>query len=111
MPGMSRPTRRDGRSRFPGSEPTRMEIQRVTRHLDPMRVEEAYRQGIFPMADTARGVVTWHRPRWRAVLPLEAFHVSRSLARTIRRGGFTVTFDRDFRGVMAACANRKATWI
>ena len=88
-----------------------MEIQRVTRHLDAEQLEEAYRQGVFPMADTARGVITWHRPRRRAVLPLDAFHISRSLARTMRRGGFTVTFNRDFRGVMAACADRKSTWI
>jgi len=88
-----------------------MEIQRVTRSLNSEMVEEAYRQGIFPMADIERGVVTWHRPRRRAVLPLEAFHVSRSLARRIRRGGFQVTFDLDFAGVMAACAARESTWI
>jgi leucyl/phenylalanyl-tRNA--protein transferase len=88
-----------------------MEIQRVTRHLDSEMVEEAYRQGIFPMADTKLGVITWHRPRRRAILPLDAFHVSRSLARTIRRGGFEVTFDRDFMAVMLACAGRKPTWI
>jgi leucyl/phenylalanyl-tRNA--protein transferase len=88
-----------------------MEIQRVTRHLDSEMVEEAYRQGIFPMADTKLGVITWHRPRRRAILPLDAFHVSRSLARTIRRGGFEVTFDCDFTAVMLACAGRKPTWI
>ena len=88
-----------------------MEIQRVTRHLDAEMVEEAYRQGIFPMADTQRGVITWHRPRRRAILPLDAFHLSHSLARRIRRGGFTVTFDRDFPAIMAACAARRSTWI
>ena len=88
-----------------------MEIQRVTRHLDAEMVEQAYRQGIFPMADTQRGVITWHRPRRRAILPLDAFHISRSLARRIRRGGFTVTFDRDFPAIMAACAARRSTWI
>ncbi len=88
-----------------------MEIQRVTRHLDAAMVEEAYRQGIFPMADTGLGIVTWHRPRRRALMPLDAFHIARSLARTMRRGGFSVTFDRDFAGVMTACAGRKPTWI
>lgn len=88
-----------------------MEIQRVTRSLNTEMVEEAYRQGIFPMADINRGVVTWHRPRRRAVLPLDSFHVSRSLARRIRRGGFEVTFDQDFAGIMAACADRESTWI
>jgi leucyl/phenylalanyl-tRNA--protein transferase len=88
-----------------------MEIQRVTRSLDPEMLEEAYRQGVFPMADTKLGIITWHRPRRRAILPLEGFHVSRSLARRIRRGGFEVTFDKDFAAVMAACAERKPTWI
>ena len=63
------------------------------------------------MADISLGVVTWHRPRRRAILPLDSFHISRSLGRTLRRGGFTVTFDQDFRGVMEACAQRKSTWI
>jgi leucyl/phenylalanyl-tRNA--protein transferase len=88
-----------------------MEIQRVTRHLDSGMVEEAYRQGVFPMADTRLGIVTWHRPRRRAILPLDAFHLSRSLARRIRRGGFEVSFNRDFDAVMAACANREPSWI
>jgi len=63
------------------------------------------------MADTGLEIVSWHRPRRRALLPLEVFHVSRSLARRLRHGGFSVTFDRDFAGVMAACAARKPTWI
>jgi leucyl/phenylalanyl-tRNA--protein transferase len=88
-----------------------MEIQRVTRHLNVEMVEEAYREGIFPMADIELGIVTWHRPRRRAVLPLDAFHISRSLERTLRQGNFTVTFDQDFPAVMAACAERKPTWI
>ena len=88
-----------------------MEIQRVTRHLDAAMVEEAYRHGIFPMADLGLHIVTWHRPRRRAILPLDSFHISRSLERRLRRGGFEVTFDQDFAGVMAACAERKSTWI
>jgi leucyl/phenylalanyl-tRNA--protein transferase len=88
-----------------------MEIQRVTRHLNAAMVEEAYREGIFPMADIELGIITWHRPRRRALLPLDAFHISGSLGRTLRRGRFAVTFDRDFRGVMDACAEREPTWI
>jgi len=74
-------------------------------------VEEAYRQGVFPMADVRLGIITWHRPRRRAILPLDAFHLSRSLARRIRRGGFEVSFNSDFDGVMAACAMREPSWI
>jgi leucyl/phenylalanyl-tRNA---protein transferase len=88
-----------------------MEIQRVTRHLTIEMIEEAYRQGIFPMADIELGIITWHRPRRRAVLPLDALHISRSLERTLRHGKFAVTFDQDFAAVMAACAERKPTWI
>src|SRR5439155_13216767 len=112
-PAMCRRMKRGKRSRYPGSIPgaDRMEIQRVTRHLDAAMVEEAYRHGIFPMADLGLRVVTWHKPRRRAILPLDAFHISRSLQRRLRRGGFEVTFDRDFAGVMAACAERKPTWI
>ena len=88
-----------------------MEIQRVTHHLNVEMVEQAYREGIFPMADIELGIVTWHRPRRRAVLPIDAFHISRSLERTLRRGKFAVTYDQDFAAVMAACSERKPTWI
>lgn len=86
-----------------------MDIVRVTQDLDVEEVERAYRKGIFPMA-TDR-VITWHRPPVRAILPPRRFHVSRSLARTMRRGGFEVTVDRDFIGVMQGCAARDETWI
>jgi len=79
--------------------------------LTPEEIEAAYRQGAFPMGDPDTGGVTWHRPWRRAVVPLESFHIPRSLARRMRRGGFTVTFDRDFAGVMAGCADRESTWI
>jgi leucyl/phenylalanyl-tRNA--protein transferase len=88
-----------------------MEIQRVTRYLNVEMVEQAYREGIFPMADIELGIVTWHRPRRRAVLPLDVFHISRSLGRALRRADFAVTFDRDFPAVMAACAEGRPTWI
>jgi leucyl/phenylalanyl-tRNA--protein transferase len=79
--------------------------------LTPELIEFAYRKGAFPMADPATGAVDWYRPRRRAIIPLEAFHVSRSLARRMRKGGFEVTYDADFAGVMRACAERPETWI
>ena len=88
-----------------------MEIRRITRSLNAAMVEEAYRRGIFPMAEPGLGIVTWHRPRSRAILPLDRFHVSRSLARTIRMSRFEVTYDAAFDAVMAACADRETTWI
>jgi leucyl/phenylalanyl-tRNA--protein transferase len=53
----------------------------------------------------------WVEPRNRAIIPLESFHLSRSLRRTLRSGRFDVTHDRDFAGVIAACADREETWI
>ena len=53
----------------------------------------------------------WVEPRQRAILPLGDFHMSRSLRRTLRADRFTVTADRDFAGVVAACADRQETWI
>jgi leucyl/phenylalanyl-tRNA--protein transferase len=44
-------------------------------------------------------------------MPLDGFHLSRSLARRIRQGGFMVTLDHDFSGVVTACAERQETWI
>ncbi len=76
----------------------------------------AYRSGIFPMADTRDDPeVFWVEPRRRAVLPLDGFRCSRSLARTLRRGGFAVTCNRAFAEVIDACAaprrDTAETWI
>jgi leucyl/phenylalanyl-tRNA--protein transferase len=83
----------------------------VTR-LDPRLLLEGYASGIFPMADsrTAPGLF-WVEPRNRAIIPLDGFHVSRSLRRTIRSDRFSVTHDKDFAAVIAACAEREETWI
>ena len=76
----------------------------------------AYRAGIFPMADT-RGddEVFWVEPKRRAILPLDGFHCSRSLAKVLRSDRFSVTLDADFEGVMQACAaprpGHPETWI
>jgi leucyl/phenylalanyl-tRNA---protein transferase len=89
-----------------------MDVIRVTHSLDAAQTEEAYRAGVFPMAYPERGLVTWHQPPRRAVLPLHEFHVSRSLAHRLKQGRFEVTFDRDFAGVMRACnENRTGNWI
>jgi leucyl/phenylalanyl-tRNA--protein transferase len=80
--------------------------------LTPEGVELAYRHGIFPMADEQSGEVLWFRPDPRAIIPLDGLHVSRSLARTIRRALFEVRVDTDFAGVMRGCADRpEGSWI
>ena len=55
--------------------------------------------------------VFWVQPRWRGVIPLDGFHMSRSLRKTMRRGHLTVTADNDFAGVVRGCAARAETWI
>ena len=81
----------------------------VSRDLDAGEVIEAYKHGAFPMG--GRRMITWHCPDVRALLPLDRFHVSRSLARTLKRAAFDVTYDKAFRSVMLGCADRSETWI
>lgn len=71
-----------------------------------------YQIGVFPMAeDRESDEIHWFAPDPRAILPLDAFHVSKNLAKLVRRQKFEVVTDRDFRGVMEACAEREETWI
>lgn len=88
-----------------------MDVVHITHVLTAADVESAYRAGIFPMADSDRGMITWHRPKRRAVLPLDTFHASHSLNALLRRRPFEVTFDRAFADVVNACADRPSTWI
>ena len=65
----------------------------------------AYRSGIFPMADSRDDAeIYWVEPRERAVIPLDGFRCSRSLAKALRQDRFLVTCNADFAGVLAACA-------
>jgi leucyl/phenylalanyl-tRNA---protein transferase len=84
--------------------------------LDPDMLLRAYTIGVFPMADARDAKsVYWVEPKSRAVLPLDGFHLSRSLAKTIRSDRFETTADAAFGSVVALCAesveNRPATWI
>jgi leucyl/phenylalanyl-tRNA--protein transferase len=80
--------------------------------LDPRLLLQCYAAGIFPMADSRDAAeLFWVEPRNRAIIPLSRFHMSRSLRRTLRSGRFQITHDRDFAGVIGACANREETWI
>ena len=80
--------------------------------LDPRLLLQGYATGIFPMADSREAdELFWVEPRNRAIIPLDRFHMSRSLRRTLRSGKFQVSADRDFAGVIAGCADREETWI
>jgi len=72
----------------------------------------AYAAGIFPMAESRDAPdVVWVNPMLRGVMPLGAFHMSRSLRRRILRGGFEIRLDHAFDDVVTACAARDETWI
>jgi leucyl/phenylalanyl-tRNA--protein transferase len=81
--------------------------------LDPDTLVRAYRAGIFPWS--SQPAVTWWSPDPRAIFDLVSFRPHRSVAKTIRRHGWHFTTDRDFAGVMRACAaptpDRPQTWI
>ncbi len=80
--------------------------------LTPQVLLHGYAIGIFPMAESRDSPdVFWLDPKLRGVIPLNGFHISRSLARRMRRGGYEITIDRDFAGVLDACADRAETWI
>ena len=80
--------------------------------LDPRLLLQGYAAGIFPMADSRDASdLFWVEPRSRAIIPIDKFHMSRSLRRTLRSGRFTVTLDQDFHRVVLACADREETWI
>lgn len=84
----------------------------IIRMITPELLLRAYAAGVFPMAESAESdAIHWVDPRRRGILPLDGFHVSRSLAKDIRRGGFEICADRDFAGVVASCADRETTWI
>ena len=84
--------------------------------IDPALLLRAYAAGIFPMADSRQAKeVYWVEPAMRGILPLDAFHLSRSLRKTVASDRFSVTADRAFAEVIAACADARTgaqgTWI
>lgn len=83
--------------------------------LSPSVLLEAYRHGIFPMADPRNGSIGWYCPNPRAIFQLDDFHVPRNLARLVRQRPFEVRSDTAFEQVMRACAEPRETdnesWI
>ncbi|CAN7289962.1 MULTISPECIES: leucyl/phenylalanyl-tRNA--protein transferase [Rhizobium/Agrobacterium group] len=76
----------------------------------------AYSAGLFPMADSADDPeLFWVEPEIRGIIPLDDFHVSKSLAKAIRKKPFDIRFNTAFEAVMAGCAaaapDRPSTWI
>ena len=84
--------------------------------IPPDLLMKAYASGVFPMAESASDPeVFWVRPETRGVIPLDAFHVPRSLKKVVRQERFDIRIDNDFEGVIDACAEqrdeRRSTWI
>jgi leucyl/phenylalanyl-tRNA--protein transferase len=78
--------------------------------LEPSTLIAAYRAGIFPWP-TDEHELLWWSPDPRAIVPLDGLHVSRSLARLLRRARFRATLNAAFADVIAGCADREETWI
>jgi len=93
----------------------------MARYLNPPAITpeillRAYSAGLFPMAESADDPdIYWVQPELRGIIPLDQFHVSKSLAKTIRKRPFQIRFDTAFGKVMEYCAEmtleRPTTWI
>jgi leucyl/phenylalanyl-tRNA--protein transferase len=86
----------------------------IAHEFTPSIVLAAYRRGLYPHAHIAP--LKWWSPSQRSVLFFPEMHLAKRLRRQMRQGQYTVTFDRDFEGVIAACAGRRSgrwhlTWI
>ena len=80
--------------------------------LTPQILLQGYASGVFPMAEHRHDTgVFWVDPQRRGVFDLSRFHISASLARTLRSGRFRVSTDQAFAAVVAGCADRPDTWI
>jgi leucyl/phenylalanyl-tRNA--protein transferase len=91
-------------------------VKRARHHgeFTPEIVLSAYRMGFFPMAQSRSGPISWYSPDPRAILPLETFHVPRSLRSFMKQTRLITTIDRAFDRVIRACAETREksdTWI
>lgn len=80
--------------------------------ITPEILLRGYAAGIFPMAESRTDpTIHWVDPRRRGILPLDGFHISRSLRHRIRHCGWQVRVDSDFTACLQGCAEREETWI
>lgn len=80
--------------------------------LTPDLLLHGYSIGIFPMAEHRNDPdIFWVDPRRRGVMPLDGFHMSRSLKRSMRNAPYHIAINEDFSGVVEGCADRAETWI
>ncbi len=95
---------------FPAAESATAEgLVAIGGKLTPALILDAYRRGIFPMAERD-GALGWWSPHPRGIIPVSKdYHVARRLERTL--GKFEVRFDSDWKGVLKGCARPEGTWI
>ena len=79
--------------------------------LSPQVLIQAYSSGLFPMADLETGKISWYQPDPRAIIPLDQFHVSRSLRKLIKKNPYRISYSESFSDVMEQCSMREDTWI
>lgn len=86
------------------------------RSITPELLLRAYSIGMFPMSESADDPeLFWVEPDLRGIIPLDGFHVSKSLQKAIRKAPFDIRFDTAFDQVVEKCAeaadDRPSTWI
>ena len=80
--------------------------------ITPAQLLAGYAHGVFSMAASADDPqLSWFDPPRRGVLPVGGVHASRSLRRSLRRGGWAAEVASDFDAIVARCADRSETWI
>jgi leucyl/phenylalanyl-tRNA---protein transferase len=104
------------KSTWPRRQAEMVGVRRRSQGITPEMLLRAYSIGLFPMSESADDPeIFWVEPEIRGILPLDSFHISKSLAKTVRRGPFDVRFDHDFDAVISACGaatpDRPTTWI
>ena len=85
-------------------------------NLSPELLLRAYASGIFPMSESADDPeIFWVRPEKRGIIPLDQFHIPRSLKKTLKRAPFEIRYNTAFEQVLDGCATRTdpdaGTWI
>ena len=84
----------------------------MAKSLTPELLLQAYATGIFPMAeDRDSREIHWVDPSRRGVIPMDGFHISRSLRKAILKTPYSARFNTDFETVLKSCADRELTWI
>ena len=84
--------------------------------ISPQLMLKGYAAGIFPMSESHKDPkFFWVNPKYRGIIPLNQYHIPRSLKKIIRRGIFKITFNKNFQSVVQLCAKkrpeRQNTWI